>query len=295
LTQCNIGSLCSLYDETTLSVWLEKTFGYSKQRLKKFSLNKKYLQKAIRRGDLLTLPLNVLNHLAINPCYQGMKASVISCDENFLILHKPSQCHSHPLDYEDQNNILSYLRHEGLGTEFIYQKMSSYDRSLVYRLDYETSGLMVLSIKNREQVNVQTKSYLAVVSGQVKAPQVLTNNLTTSGKKVTEDKQGKAAECAVFPITYDDKSDQTVVTVFLKQGLRHQIRVQLALSGFPIVGDTLYGGLSSDFFGLHCYAYQIDGHLFKDDELCFPESLLELLDLDSYFEVFAYQFRVSES
>jgi 23S rRNA pseudouridine1911/1915/1917 synthase len=74
-------------------------------------------------------------------------------------------------------------------------------------------------------------------------------------------------------LAYNEESDVSLVEVKLKQGHRHQIRVQLQAMGFPIVGDPLYGDRDYPRMLLHCYQYIFDFEDHKYDLASVPEFL----------------------
>lgn len=64
------------------------------------------------------------------------------------------------------------------------------------------------------------------------------------------------AELEVQKLSFNERTNRSLLQVSLKTGLRHQIRVQLAHLGYPLIGDELYGGESSSRLHLHAYRYQ---------------------------------------
>ena len=79
----------------------------------------------------------------IYPIYEGPKIDVLYEDSNCIILNKSPSTHSHPLKYNEKDNCLSFLRENNY---FEALKVNEYnmDRGLLYRLDYGTSGVLVL-------------------------------------------------------------------------------------------------------------------------------------------------------
>lgn len=119
----------------------------------------------------------------------------------------------------------------------------------IHRLDYEVSGLMLFALNaeahragNRlfERREVQ-KSYQAFTSLVIHPPasrQVWKRKILRGKKRSYESPHGEWAETEVEFIESKTWSEWRL---FPKTGKPHQLRMELALQGFPIVGDQLYG------------------------------------------------------
>jgi 23S rRNA pseudouridine1911/1915/1917 synthase len=124
---------------------------------------------------------------------------------------------------------------------------------LVHRLDRPVGGVMViaktskaagrLSAQFRERAT--RKIYLAVAAGTPSPEEaVLRHRLAKDRARritrvVAEHEPGRDAEIAYRLV--DARRGRSLVEVELITGLSHQIRVQLAAIGHPIVGDRKYG------------------------------------------------------
>ncbi len=121
---------------------------------------------------------------------------------------------------------------------------------IVHRLDRETSGLMVFAKSDAAKRALQDnweaaeKKYLAVVEG---APPdqsgLLESHLDESDPfKVRVTDAGPSSRRAATRYRVKKKGLSTaLLELTLETGRRHQIRVQLAAAGCPIVGDKRYG------------------------------------------------------
>lgn len=238
--------------------------GTSKNQIKK-NLSKKNLAKKVYAKDEVSIPINIINYGKINPIYFGPVIKTLYEDENFLVISKPVKVHCHPLSYGETNNILSYLA--TISPELLKVNTESYDRGLFYRLDFETSGILYFAKKSSFQKElrkdfsflVKEKNYLAVVNGKVKERDELAHHLSTYGEKkakVRIDESGQFCESSYVRIDYNESLDLSLVMVSLKQGFKHQIRVQMQAAGFPILGDPLYGSQKYGRMMLHCYQYK---------------------------------------
>lgn len=121
---------------------------------------------------------------------------------------------------------------------------------IVHRLDRETSGLLVFAkseeTKRALQAQFEARSvervYLALVEG---GPREARGTLES---RLAEDRmlRVRSAERGRLAITHfrviRRRREGTLLELRLGTGRRHQIRVQLAEAGWPIVGDTAHGG-----------------------------------------------------
>lgn len=286
-----------LYAEPSLKVALKK-IGFSGQRIKKY-FSAKHLNFPVKEHQILKLPLDFVNHLQINPCYEGESCNILFENEDYLAVHKPRNIHSHPLKYSDTNTVLNYLVTQNKWDVLNINK-EAYDRGLLHRLDFETSGLLLFTKKEdvlisfRDQFNkkMTLKAYLAIVEGNFKQDGLHQHFFSAAlerGKKqiLSNSSDSIMAESEMFKLM-DLENNRSLVLVVLKTGIRHQIRAQLSALGFPIVGDTLYGGKVSDRLYLHSWLYQWD-HIVEDRQ---AELFGNLLDLDSALKVAADKIRI---
>lgn len=125
---------------------------------------------------------------------------------------------------------------------------------LVHRLDRNTSGLMVVAKRTKSAQRLTSalqngelrRTYLAWLVGKLLKPQTWRHELKKNEKtnQVSVVRQGgKGASLWVQPRGYAQlkRTTLTLAEFELQTGRSHQIRVQAAYEGFPVLGDTKYG------------------------------------------------------
>lgn len=258
-----------LQDISSAEEFLRAQFHCSSNKLKKF-FDKTFLQRSFKAKSTLKLPLDFINDGMINPQYEGEQIEIIYEDENFLVMNKHANQFVHPLSYDESNNCLSFLRMKR--PELLNVNIDSYDRGLLYRLDFETSGVLVY-VKNDELYNelrdnfqtiAKEKIYRCWVKGNCSMSGRFQHSFSSSGLK------GKKVEVApvndypqvgalcLRPVRFDIHKQATLLEVKLETGLRHQIRAQLAFLGYPLMGDVLYGGPADKRLYLHAFSYRLN-------------------------------------
>jgi len=182
-----------------------------------------------------------------------MVPCVIFEDEHLLVVHKPAGWNTHsPSPYAGEG-IYDWLKHRE-------PRWSSL--AILHRLDKETSGVMVFGktpLANKSLTEQFTerrvhKKYLLLIDREVPQKEfTVKTSLVRVGEKYASRPDGELAETKFTPIS-DSKfgnSRLKMVTAEPLTGRTHQIRVHAAENGFPILGDTLYGGTESSRVFLH--------------------------------------------
>lgn len=262
---------------SSLKEALQAVLGCSGQLLKKHYSSKE-LSRSVRAKEVSKLPLDLVNHMRINPEYIGPTPQVLKLSDDYLILHKPAGVHSHPHCYSDQDTLLNFLAQQG-HWDCLKVNQDYYDRGLLYRLDYETSGLMLVArteeffqrMRTQFKEMMKRKFYWAIVKGDFTREGKWTHYFKGSGAKGARQK----VEDAPFEEAQDGSLEvrkiafhngYSLLLVNLKSGLRHQIRAQLAHLGFPILGDELYGGEKADRLFLHALRYEWHQNVAEDPQ-----------------------------
>jgi 23S rRNA pseudouridine955/2504/2580 synthase/23S rRNA pseudouridine1911/1915/1917 synthase len=167
---------------------------------------------------------------------------IIFEDEHFLILNKPSGMPVSPVDKAQNKLSLCEWVHNEIDPKF----------NNVCRIDADTSGIVIFA-KNKEAFSKLTtqfekqeanKIYIAFVAGMPPFDQLTINMPLEKDPqfqlKMRVVKNG--GKKAITRITVKEKFRKfALIEAEPLTGRTHQIRVHLSATGYPIVGDNLYG------------------------------------------------------
>jgi len=169
--------------------------------------------------------------------------TVLYHDEQILVVNKPAGLLAQP-DHSGAPDVLTRVKERvGERDPFV---------GLVHRLDRPTSGLMVLArssaaaraLSRQFRERTAQKQYLAVVEGALRGIGTWTDYIAKPGRRPTivgpDHSEGKLAELDWQALHRAD--GRTLLQIQLRTGRPHQIRLQAAERGSPVVGDTRYGG-----------------------------------------------------
>ena len=204
-------------------------------------------------------------------------------DGALIVVEKPENLLSTASAKERSHTAYAVL------TDYVRQRhpQSSGRVWIVHRLDRETSGLMVFAKTEDAKRTLQRqwettgKRYLAVVEGRVPADHgVLRSHLNEGNPfKVYSAPRGTGTRHAVTRYrVVKQASSFALVELVPETGRRHQLRVHLADTGCPIIGDQKYGARTNPAgrLGLHATSLQFS-HPLSGGVLRFESPLPEAL------------------
>ena len=183
---------------------------------------------------------------------QDRRADVIYEDSRLLVCIKPRGV----LACKDASGKLSM--NDLLAPREVYP---------VHRLDKEVTGLMVFAkdpqcAAHLSQTESLVKEYRALCKGRIEPSEGILEDLLFHDrqKNKTYVVKGKRAGVKPAKLSYsvlEYRGDSSLVHVHLYTGRTHQIRVQCASRGYPLLGDRKYGGDKAEGIGLESYRLQI--------------------------------------
>ncbi len=236
-----------------------------------------------------------LDHQALDP-FRLTSENIIYQDKYLIVINKPAQVDTQPTHARFKGTLYEAVRWY-LQTPF--NKHQKDNIGMVQRLDRGTSGLITFSLHPHAHKAMTEsfvthsieKKYLALVSGNPDKDNAEIRSLLARSRYENKVKSvAKGGKEAITQYKVIERfSDCCLVEVTILTGRSHQIRVHMSESGFPLIGDTLYGGPAS--IGsihverplLHAYQLKFD-HPVTREQLFFEapvsvdiESLLNFL------------------
>ena len=168
--------------------------------------------------------------------------SILHVDRSLLAVNKPARLLSVPGRGEDKQDCLITR---------VQQEFP--DALIVHRLDFDTSGVIVLA-RGKEmhrrlsmmfEARQVEKQYVAVVDGQLaEASGIVDLPLLVDWPNRplhrVDFENGKPSQTRYRRLGYDPDRDSTRVELIPETGRTHQLRVHMQALGHAILGDPLY-------------------------------------------------------
>jgi 23S rRNA pseudouridine955/2504/2580 synthase len=197
----------------------------------------------LRCGDRVRVPPVRLGEGAAKPSPRPLALPVVHEDSAMLVVDKPAGVAVHG------GSGISYGVIESLRAARPDAKVLE----LAHRLDRDTSGLLMIAKKRSVLVELHRmlregeveKIYVAVVKGAWSGGareirERLHKSVSASGqRRVSVAQEGVEAVTRVKPLAIG--KEVSLLELRLLTGRTHQIRVHLAHTGYPVLGDERYG------------------------------------------------------
>lgn len=180
---------------------------------------------------------------------QDMKTQILYEDNEIIVVHKMPGMATQSADVASLD-VESELRNYLSGAPLY----------VVHRLDQPVEGILVFAKTSDAAAKLSEQSvdgrmhkeYTALVTGKMESEEgTLTDylvKLPSGMARVVEGKPNRMCKKAVLhyhTIEYNSDTDVSKLKIELETGRFHQIRVQFAHAGHPLVGDRKYGSEQS--------------------------------------------------
>ena len=187
-----------------------------------------------------------------------MSLNVLYEDNHIIVVVKPFNVLSQgdsTGDISIMDMVKDYIKKK-------YNKPGNVYLGLVHRLDRPVGGIMVFARSSKAASRLTkafsehkiVKKYLAIVHGKITGSGEFKDYIE-KGKDGNSfiSKNGKEAILEYEALDYNKENDCSLVSVLLKTGRHHQIRVQFASRGHYLLGDQRYGVLDNTQICLFSY------------------------------------------
>lgn len=235
----------------------------------------------VTAADIIEVKQPAAARLLPNP---SLPLEILYTSAALIIANKPAPQPCYPLRGDERDTLMNAVIArfpEAAGNE-----RKPLEGLLVHRLDNGTSGAIMIARAAPAMADLRSalrsgeieRCYLALVAGTVEEEIVLNfpiahhprnarKMIAVSGQPAPVH-QARAAVTVARPLRRVGRF--TLLALTPKSGSRHQIRVHLAAAGYPIAGDTLYGGeqiaaLASGRFFLHLAELKLPRSLAEPD------------------------------
>ena len=235
----------------TVESYLKQILFYSGRKLQKLTrlkgirLNGKtaFLQRKLQSADRLQVLQLVDTDFGVRP--QSGEISILYEDNDLLVVNKPAAQLVHPTGQTTNGTLANYL------ASYLQQNKILAAVRPIHRLDRDTSGCVIFAKNSRSQLLLEQqlksgllkRTYWALVQGVIEpAAGTITAPIgphpsLPNRRAITAHGQSAITHYK----TLRTFANAALLELRLETGRTHQIRLHLAHSGYPILGDGMYG------------------------------------------------------
>jgi len=230
-----LAQLCSDYSRSTIQGWIKQGLVVMDDELPR-------QKDKVYGGEQLEVEVPQISKGEWEA--QDIDLDIVYEDEAMLVVNKPAGLVVHPGAGNPDRTLLNGL------LAYLPASRALPRVGIVHRLDKDTSGLMVVAKTEAARLGLSEqlvdhslhREYLALVNGRVISGNTIDEPIARDKgdrRKMAINMMGKEA---VTHYRVDQRfRNHTLLRVQLETGRTHQIRVHMTHSGFPLVGDPVYG------------------------------------------------------
>jgi 23S rRNA pseudouridine1911/1915/1917 synthase len=224
------------------------------------SVNGEAVQKAgykVKESDKILIDYDA----AIQQVVPEITLPILYEDDDCVVINKPVGVLTHSKGaFNPEGTVATWLQSR-------LKNMEGERAGIVHRLDRATSGVMICAktpealswLQKQFAQRKVKKTYVAVIKGALDTPQAVIDMPIERNPKRPQTfrvgSNGKIAQTAYNTLQSSER--YSLVELKPTTGRTHQLRVHLHHLGHPIVGDTLYDGVSADRLYLHAYQLEL--------------------------------------
>ncbi len=196
-----------------------------------------------------------------------MPLDIIYEDNDLMVINKPSGLVVHPGSGNFDNTLVNGLMHY---TNNLSDLNGEERPGIVHRIDKDTSGLLLVAKNNKTHAILTEyfknhdhikREYIALICGEF-PHESATIDAPIGRDPKDRKKMAVVAENSKEAITYlkvlKRYKGYTLVSLILKTGRTHQIRVHLNYIGYPIYNDPVYNTKKATEFGQFLHSAKMD-------------------------------------
>lgn len=196
-------------------------------------------------GQVVTVSLPETESVEVLP--EDIPLAIVFEDDDILVIDKPAGMVVHPAPGHPGGTLVNAVLYHAPRMTIAGTNRPG----IVHRLDKDTSGVMIVAKTDRAhnslvqqwQERTVEKEYVALVAGRVEEEEASIDapigRDTANRMRMAAVRTGRAARTS-FTVA-ERFAEMTLLDVAIETGRTHQVRVHLAMIGFPVVGDALYG------------------------------------------------------
>lgn len=246
-----------------------------------------YMDFPLKNGDIITVTID-FNEESENIVATNIPINILYEDDYYLVINKTPHIPVHPSASHYSDSLSN-------GIKYYFEKNNIHRKIRpVNRLDKDTSGIVIFA-KNeyiqecliKQMLNKEfKKTYIGILEGNMSSIFGTINApIARKENSIIERCVDNSGEKAITHYTLLKNLDNFCIVEFqLETGRTHQIRVHSAYIKHPIIGDTLYGNISTLINRQALHAYKVKfTHPINHKEVEYvadiPEDMRKIVDI----------------